>query len=117
MTNNRALKIAVIGAGPAGFYTIEEITRLANATGTPVEFDLINREHKPGGLVIYGVVPDHPKIRAVNKIFEKILQRPEVRYFGNVEIPKDVSLEEIRNLYDLVIFSFGAQGDRYLSIP
>lgn len=110
------VRVLIVGAGPAGFYTIEELSKLLPASGLSVHFDLINADIRPGGLLMYGVAPDHPKIRAVSKVFDEILRRETVSYFGNVYFGQDVSLSEIAPHYDAIVFSFGAQSDRKLGI-
>ena len=108
------LKVAVVGSGPAGFYAAGA---LLASEDPPVEVDLIERLPTPWGLVRLGVAPDHPNIKAVSRAFEKIAARPGFRFFGNVEVGRDVSHEELRALYDAVVYAVGAQTDRRLGIP
>ncbi len=113
-----SLKVLIVGGGPAGFYTIDELGKyLQKESNLKVSFDIINRDIRPGGLVVYGVAPDHPKIRAVGKLFDKILEQDNVRYFGNVVFGESISLDELCPLYDVIVFSMGAQGDRSMGIP
>lgn len=114
---NRPVRVLIIGAGPAGFYTVEELGKRLKTAGLESSFDIINRDIRPGGLLVYGVAPDHPKIRAVGKVFDKILQNENVRYFGNVSVGKDITLEELRPHYDVIVFSVGAQSDKPLGVP
>ena len=107
------LRVAVVGSGPAGFYAAAAL--LASDLG--VEVDLIERLPTPWGLVRLGVAPDHPKIKAVSRAFEKTAQQPGFRFFGNVEVGRDVSHEELADLYDAVVYTVGAQTDRRMGIP
>ena len=106
-------RIAVVGSGPAGFYA----TAALLASDLEIGVDLIERLPTPWGLVRLGVAPDHPKIKAVSRAFEKIAQQPGFRFFGNVEVGRDVFHEELRGLYDAVVYTVGAQTDRRMGIP
>lgn len=108
------IRVAIIGAGPAGFYTAQA---LLQQEAIPVEVDLFDALPTPFGLVRTGVAPDHPKIKAVTALYNKLAQRPEMRFFGNVEFGKDLTLEELRGFYHQIVFSNGAQADRTLDIP
>ena len=110
---NRPARIAVIGAGPAGFYATGHLLDAEAA----IEVDLFDRLPTPWGLVRAGVAPDHPKIKAVSKVFEKIAAKPGFRMFGNVEIGRDISHAQLMEHYDAVIYSYGAQADRRMGIP
>ena len=107
------LRVAVVGSGSAGFYAASALL----ASDLPIEVDLLERLPTPWGLVRLGVAPDHPNIKAVSRAFEKTAAQPGFRFFGNVEVGKDVTHEELRELYDAVVYSFGAQTDRQLGIP
>ena len=107
------LRVAVVGSGPAGFYAAGHLL----ASDLPVEVDMIERLPTPWGLVRLGVAPDHPNIKAVSRAFEKIAARPGFRFFGNVELGRDVTHEELTRIYDAVIYAVGAQTDRQLGIP
>ena len=111
--DSRPLRVAVIGSGPAGFYAAGALLQ----SDDPVEVDMIERLPTPWGLVRLGVAPDHPKLKEVSRAFEKIAQRPGFRFFGNVELGRDVSHEELVELYDAVVYAVGAQTDRRLGIP
>jgi|CXWL01.1.fsa_nt_gi ferredoxin--NADP+ reductase len=113
-TPERPLRVAIIGAGPSGFYTAAAL--LANKQLT-VSIDVIDRLPAPYGLVRYGVAPDHPKIKEVARVFEKTALDPRVRYLGNVEYGRDLSLAELRQAYDQVVFAVGGQSDRRLGVP
>jgi ferredoxin--NADP+ reductase len=109
-------KIAIVGAGPAGYFTAQA---LQNAQTGELSFaiDMIERLPTPWGLVRSGVAPDHPKIKTVSKVFEKIAKEPNFRLFANVELGKDVSLKDLRDEYDAVVLSTGASKGRRLGIP
>jgi ferredoxin--NADP+ reductase len=109
-------KVAIVGAGPAGYFTAQA---LQNAQNDRLLFaiDMIERLPTPWGLVRSGVAPDHPKIKTVSKVFEKVAKEPNFRLFANVELGKDVSLRDLRDQYDVVILSTGASKGRKLGIP
>jgi ferredoxin/flavodoxin---NADP+ reductase len=107
------LRVAVVGSGPAGFYAAGPLL----ASDLPVEVDMIERLPTPWGLVRLGVAPDHPNIKAVSRAFEKIAAQPGFRFFGNVELGRDVTHAELTQLYDAVVYAVGAQTDRRLGIP
>ena len=113
MTDENPLRVAVVGSGPAGFYATGHLL----GAEMPIEVDLIDRLPTPWGLVRTGVAPDHPKIKAVSKAFEKIAGRDGFRFLGNVDVGKDISTAELDSLYDAVVYTFGAQTDRSLGIP
>src|SRR5437867_6262757 len=106
-------RVAVVGSGPAGFYAAGALL----AADAPAEVDMIERLPTPWGLVRLGVAPDHENIKAVSRAFEKIAQRPGFRFFGNIELGRDITTEDLARLYDAVIYSVGAQTDRRLGIP
>ncbi|MGI8973312.1 MAG: FAD-dependent oxidoreductase, partial [Gaiella sp.] len=108
------LRVAVVGSGPAGFYAAGA---LLASDGQPVEVDVIDRLPTPWGLVRLGVAPDHPNIKAVSRAFEKIAAQPGFRFFGNVEVGRDVTHAELAERYDAVLYAVGAQTDRQLGIP
>jgi ferredoxin--NADP+ reductase len=108
-----ALRVAVVGSGPAGFYA----AGAQLAADVPVEVDMIERLPTPWGLVRLGVAPDHPKIKSVSRAFEKIALQPGFRFFGNVEVGRDIQHGELLELYDAVVYAVGAQSDRRMGIP
>ena len=108
-----SLRVAVVGSGPAGFYAAAALL----ASDLEVEVDMIERLPTPWGLVRLGVAPDHPNIKAVSRAFERTAAQPGFRFFGNVEVGKDVEHAELARLYDAVVYSVGAQTDRQLGIP
>jgi ferredoxin/flavodoxin---NADP+ reductase len=113
MGADRPLRVAVVGSGPAGFYAAGQLL----AADTSVEVDMIERLPTPWGLVRLGVAPDHPNIKAVSRVFEKIAQRPGFRFLGNVEIGRDLGHADLQRLYDAVVYAVGAQTDRRMGIP
>ena len=106
-------RVAIIGAGPAGFFAAEALLK----SGDPVAIDLINRLPAPYGLVRDGVAPDHQAIKSVARVYARILTRDEVRYFGNVTLGEDISVDDLRARYDQIVYAVGAQSDRRLGIP
>jgi ferredoxin/flavodoxin---NADP+ reductase len=109
-----ALRVAVIGSGPAGFYAA---AHLLASEEPSVEVDMLERLPTPWGLVRLGVAPDHPNIKAVSRAFEKTAQRPGFRFFGNVAVGRDILHDELAQLYDAVVYTVGAQTDRRMGIP
>lgn len=111
-TSQRSLRVAIIGSGPSGFYAAESLFK----SGKVVTIDMFDRLPVPFGLVRFGVAPDHPKIKNVTKIFEKIAETPGYSFLGNVEIGRDIKITELRRFYDAIIFCSGAETDRNLGI-
>src|SRR6266487_3857830 len=107
------VRVAVVGSGPAGFYAAGAL--LDAELG--IEVDMIERLPTPWGLVRLGVAPDHPKLKSVSRAFERIAEKPGFRFFGNVETGRDLSHTDLLELYDAVVYAFGAQTDRRLGIP
>jgi ferredoxin--NADP+ reductase len=108
------LRVAVIGAGPAGFYTAEHLFR---QPGLAVEVDMYDRLPTPYGLVRFGVAPDHQKIKNVTATFDKTAAQPGFRFFGHVELGKDVTIDDLRAHYHQIVYTTGAQTDRHMGIP
>jgi ferredoxin/flavodoxin---NADP+ reductase len=109
-------KVVIVGAGPAGYFTAQAFQK-AQSDALEFEIDMIERLPTPWGLVRSGVAPDHPKIKTVSKVFEKIAKEPNFRLFANVELGKDVSLKDLRDQYDVVVLATGASKGRKLGIP
>ncbi len=107
-------RIAIVGAGPSGFFLADKLLKQGDV---PLTVDLFERLPAPYGLVRYGVAPDHEKIRAVTKAFDRSARQKGFRYWGNVEIGRDILLDELLTHYDQVCFTTGAQTDRRLGIP
>ena len=108
-------KIAIIGAGPAGYFVAQAFQKVQNKDLT-FSIDMIERLPTPWGLVRSGVAPDHPKIKTVSKVFEKIAKEDGFRLFANVELGKDVSLKDLRENYDAVVLATGSTTGRKLGI-
>ena len=107
------LKFAIVGSGPSGFYAAEALfKRVPNS-----EVDMFDRLPTPFGLVRAGVAPDHPKLKQVIAVYDKIARTPGFRFVGNVEVGTDVTVEDLRASYHAAIFAYGASTDRRLGIP
>jgi NADPH-dependent glutamate synthase beta subunit-like oxidoreductase len=106
--------IAVIGSGPAGYYTAEAAQK---AFSDDVRVDIIDRLPVPFGLIRTGVAPDHQSIKAVSRRYESVALTDNVRFVGNVEVGRDVSIPELIERYDAVVLATGAPADRPLGIP
>ncbi len=107
-------QIAVIGSGPAGYYTAEACQK---AFGEGVRVDILDRLPVPYGLIRFGVAPDHQSIKAVAKRYEAVALSDTVRFVGNVAVGQDVSISELQTLYDAVVLATGAPNDRPLNVP
>ncbi len=105
--------IAIIGSGPAGCYLADSLLRLMPR----VRVDILERLPVPFGLIRYGVAPDHQSTKGVARVLDRVLARDRVRFFGNVEVGRDVKLDELMSLYDAVVLATGASRDRRLGIP
>lgn len=113
-TQERPLRVAIIGAGPAAFYAAESLFKQTNLV---CHIDMFNRLPTPFGLVREGVAPDHESIKAVTRIYDKTAANPNFRYFGNVTFGVDITHEDLKLLYDQIIYAVGAQSDRKMGIP
>lgn len=112
-TQDRPLRVAVVGSGPSGFYAAQALFKAE----LEVRVDIFDRLPSPYGLVRLGVAPDHPKIKNVIGVFERIGAKPECEFYGNVTIGRDLTVEELRRYYDAIVFTYGAESDRRLNIP
>src|SRR5258708_29574015 len=106
----RPLRIAIVGAGPAGIYAADALMK----SDADVSIDLFERMPAPFGLIRYGVAPDHPRIKGIVRALHKVLDKPGIRLLGNVDYGTDIKLDDLREFYDAVIFSTGASLDRAL---
>jgi ferredoxin--NADP+ reductase len=111
--NDSAKRVAIVGSGPAAFYSAMELLRHDDPM---VSVDMLERLPTPYGLVRGGVAPDHEKIKSVTKIFERAAGHPRFRFFGNVEFGKDIQRLELLEHYHAVIYAFGSRTDRHLNI-
>ncbi len=110
---SRPMRIAVVGAGPAGIYASDLLVK----SDHDVQIDLFEKMPAPFGLIRYGVAPDHPRIKGIVKSLHNVLEREEIRFLGNIEVGKDITVDELREFYDAIVFSTGATGDKPLNIP
>lgn len=106
------LSVAVVGSGPAGCYAAERLAREARC-----RVDVLDRLPTPFGLIRAGVAPDHQGTKAVSRVLERVLERENVAFHGNVEVGRDLTLDELRGLYDAVVIATGAPLDRRLGVP
>jgi ferredoxin--NADP+ reductase len=113
-TPERPLCVAIVGSGPSGFYAADALLK---APGLTVRVDFFDRLPTPYGLVRGGVAPDHQKIKSVIAVYEKTALDPRVRFFGNVKLGRDVSVEDLRARYDQVVYAVGCESDRHMGIP
>ncbi|MGP5592209.1 FAD-dependent oxidoreductase [Corynebacterium flavescens] len=110
----KPLKVAVIGAGPAGIYASDILVKKTEGN---VHIDLIEQMPAPFGLIRYGVAPDHPRIKGIIKSLHRVLESPSIRLLTNVSVGRDITVDQLGAHYDAVIFATGAVGDRSLDIP
>ena len=115
----RPLRVAVVGSGPAGVYAADILTKseAVKSGDLTVSIDLFDRYPAPYGLIRYGVAPDHPRIKGIVNALHKVLDRGDIRFFGNVDYGTDLTIEDLRKHYDAVIFATGAIKDADLNIP
>jgi NADPH-dependent glutamate synthase beta subunit-like oxidoreductase len=106
-------RVAIIGSGPAGCYLADHLFRLL----PDVSIDILERLPVPFGLIRYGVAPDHQGTKAITRVLDRVLSRDRVSFFGNVEVGRDVRLDELMSLYDAVVLATGAEWDRQLGSP
>lgn len=111
---NRPLRVAIIGAGPSGFYAAGTLLQQGHVQ---VTVDMYDRLPTPFGLVRYGVAPDHQKIKSVTKVYDRTTADPRFRFFGNIDFGADLTHADLRRHYDQIIYAVGAQSDRKLNIP
>ncbi|MGA2904848.1 MAG: FAD-dependent oxidoreductase [Candidatus Korobacteraceae bacterium] len=106
------LHIAIIGSGPAGCYLADQLLRV----NPDASVDILEKLPVPFGLIRYGVAPDHQSTKAVARVFDRVLARDRVSFFGNVEVGREVRLDELMSLYDAVVLATGAPRDRRLGV-
>ncbi len=113
-TEETPLRVAIVGAGPSGFYAAEHILKDGDLHA---QVDLFDRLPTPYGLVRGGVAPDHPKIKSVTRVYEKTAAREGFRFFGNVKVGHDIEVEDLERHYHAIVFTVGCETDRALGIP
>jgi ferredoxin--NADP+ reductase len=113
-TPERPLRVAVVGSGPSGFYAAEH---LQQQTDLAVQIDMYDRLPTPFGLVRGGVAPDHQKIKSVTRVYDRIAAHPEFRFYGNVELGRDLTHADLSAYYHAIIYAVGARTDRRMGIP
>ncbi|XP_058477655.1 NADPH:adrenodoxin oxidoreductase, mitochondrial isoform X1 [Solea solea] len=106
-------RVCVVGSGPGGFYTAQHLVKARQ----DIEVDIYERLPVPFGLVRFGVAPDHPEVKNVINTFTQTANHARCRFYGNVNVGKDVSIEELRRAYHAVILSYGAEGNRSMGVP
>ncbi|HZP15840.1 MAG TPA: FAD-dependent oxidoreductase [Nocardioides sp.] len=115
---SKHLRVAVVGAGPAGIYASDILVKSELPEGyDSVTVDILEADPTPFGLIRYGVAPDHPRIKEIVKALHRVMSQENVRFFGNVVFGKDLDLSDLHGLYDAVVFATGARRDRSLDIP
>ena len=113
-SSRNPLRVAIIGSGPSGFYAAEHVL---SQDDLHVQVDMFDRLPTPFGLVRAGVAPDHPKIKSVTRVYDKIAANPDFRFRGNVEFGADIEHEDLLEYFNAVIYCVGARSDRRLGIP
>jgi ferredoxin/flavodoxin---NADP+ reductase len=116
-TSEHPLRVAIVGSGPAGFYAAGHLLKCKSHPDLVVQVDIFDRLPTPWGLVRAGVAPDHPNIKAVSRVYEKTAEHPEFRFYGNVELGRDLAHQDLTARYHAVIYAVGAQTDRRMGIP
>ena len=113
----RPIRVAIVGAGPAGIYAADALMKSDAAQEPGVSIDLFERMPAPFGLIRYGVAPDHPRIKGIVTALHQVLDKPQIRLLGNVDYPGDITLDDLHRFYDATVFATGATADRALDIP
>ncbi|KAI9295097.1 nucleotide-binding domain-containing protein [Neoconidiobolus thromboides FSU 785] len=111
------LSVAVVGAGPAGFYTAYRLLKLYNNDTTRIKIHIYDKYPTPYGLVRYGVAPDHPEVKVCQNKFEQVLQQENVNLYGNIELDKDIKIEQLQSNYNVVVLATGANNDKTFGLP
>jgi ferredoxin--NADP+ reductase len=109
----QALRVAVVGAGPAGIYAADILCK----SDPDVTVDIFDRLPTPYGLIRYGVAPDHPRIKAIIVALHRVMTNPRISFLGNVHVGADVTVNELRGFYDAIIVATGAERDKHLELP
>jgi ferredoxin/flavodoxin---NADP+ reductase len=116
-TPENPLRVAIIGSGPSGFYAAGHLLKAKSHPDLVAQVDVFDRLPTPWGLVRGGVAPDHPNIKAVSRVYEKTAEHPEFRFYGNVELGRDLTHDDLTERYHAVVYAIGAQTDRRMGIP
>ena len=111
---NKTYRVAIIGSGPAGFFAADHLFKNKEIS---FEIDMYDKLPNPHGLVRSGVAPDHQKIKSVIKVYDKIAENPNFRFYGLIEFGKDINIDDLKKHYHQIIFATGAQTDRRMNIP
>src|SRR4051794_30434564 len=111
LSPNDVMRAAIVGAGPAGFYAADQLLKGGFAV------DLYDKLPTPYGLVRAGVAPDHPKIKSVTRVYDKTAAHEDFRYFGCVELGRDITRAELLERYHAVVYAIGTARDNRLGIP
>jgi ferredoxin--NADP+ reductase len=117
MSPPEPLRVAIVGAGPSGFYAAGHLLKNKRMPELRAQVDMFDRLPTPWGLVRGGVAPDHPNIKSVSRVYEKTAALDGFRFFGNVELGRDISRADLIERYHAVVYAFGAQADRRMGIP
>ena len=117
MTNPLNLRVAIVGAGPAGIYAGNILANSVREAGGTVAIDLFDSLPAPYGLIRYGVAPDHPRIKGIVTSLHEMLDAGSIRFLGNVEVGRDIAIDDLQERYDAVILATGAIRDAALDVP
>lgn len=113
LSSSSGPRVCIVGGGPAGFYTAQQLLKARHDAGV----DIYERLPVPFGLVRFGVAPDHPEVKNVINTFTQTAQHERCSFHGNVNVGKDVTIDELRQAYHAVVLSYGAEGNRLMGIP
>jgi ferredoxin--NADP+ reductase len=113
-TSALPLRVAIIGSGPSAFYAAEALLKQNDVV---LQIDMYDRLPTPYGLVRGGVAPDHPKIKSVTKVYDRIAASPNFHFYGNVEFGRDITHDDLKARYHQIVYAVGAQSDRRMGIP
>src|SRR5690606_41062563 len=108
----RPLRVAIVGAGPAGIYAADALMKSDTAQDPGVSIDLFERMPAPLGLIRYGVAPDHPRIKGIITALHKVLDKPQIRLLGNLDYGSDFNIDDLQRFYDALFFSTGEHSVR-----